>query len=174
MLQRGMRSFSVVQLGLGQLAHLRVGQQQLGLGLGALRLAQLADARDHRLDVGQLLGGAGRSPRRRCPRSASRAARRRGAAMRSSLMARFIAAVRGQLRERDLAAARRCEVLHLGDAPRQLGVAEDHRGARADAVGALHPALEVAAIADLGADAGVPQRLEHVDRRRLGRLARPG
>ena len=39
------------QLGLGQLAHLRVGQQRLGLGLGAFGGAQVADARDHRLDV---------------------------------------------------------------------------------------------------------------------------
>ena len=41
----GIRSFRSRSSALGQLAHLRIGQQRLGFGLGALGGAQLADAR---------------------------------------------------------------------------------------------------------------------------------
>ena len=83
--------------------------------------------------------------------------------MRSSFGARFIAA-RGDLRQRHRLLFAGREVLHLRDAARDVVVAEDDRGARADAVGALHAAAKVAAIRHLGADAGVAQRLQHVER----------
>src|SRR6185437_3434548 len=89
------------------------------------------------------------------------------AAMRSSLKARSVPAMRsaeetGQLRHRHLLLRSRGEILHLCHPPRQLRIAQDHHGPRAGAVGALHPPLEVAAIADLGTDAGAAKRLQHL------------
>ena len=57
--QTGQAFLEVVELGLGEAAHFGVGEQGFGFGLRALGGAQLVDAFDDRLEVGELLAGAG-------------------------------------------------------------------------------------------------------------------
>ena len=136
---------------------------------GALRVAQLADAGDDRLDVGQLLGCtriglAGQAFAEHRPHSSARGA------MRSSLREKLIGA-RDELRQRHSLLLARCQILELRHAPRDLRLAQDDGGPRAAAVRALHAALEIAAIGHLGADSGVAERLQHLDGGRFGHLS---
>ena len=169
----GMRSFSAVQLGLGELAHLRVGEQGFGLCLGAARrrAARRRARRAARCRTAPWMpriGLAGQA-------LAQHRAQFVGAAtIRSSLREKLIAAAR-QLRQRRPPAARRLPRSLSCATPRATSVSpEDDGGPRADAVGALHAALDVAAIGHLGADAGVAERLQHLDRRALRPPRPPG
>ena len=170
MLQRRDALLQVAQFGFGQLAHLRIGEQRLGVVLGAFGGAQVADARHHRLDVGQLLrrldiGLAGQALRQHVAQLVGA----RGDAV--ELRRKVHAQARGDLRQRHRLLLAGRQVLHLRHAARDVVVADDHRGACADPVGALHPPPQIAAIRHLGTDAGVAQRLQDVERRRLRAVA---
>src|SRR5690242_1587932 len=54
---------------------------------------------------------------------------------------------------------------------RQLVLAQDHRRARADLVGALHAAADIAGIAEIDDKAGSAQLMRELERRRLALLA---
>ena len=66
--------------------------------------------------------------------------------------------MRGELRQSHRLLLAGCEILHLRHAARDVVIAEDDRGAGADAVGAFQSPAQVAAIGHLRADAGMPQR----------------
>ena len=151
--RRDSGSFSSSQFGLGQFAHLGVGQQRLGFGLRPLGVAQFADASHHRLDFGQFLGGldvslAGHALGQH--RAQFVGAGGDPVEFRSPDSCRQFMRSRARSPPASPPPARRCQVLHLRHALRQIVVAQNHRGAGADAVGALHAAAQVAAIRHLG------------------------
>ncbi len=159
-----------VQLGLCQLAQLGIAEQRLGLGLRAFGGAQLVDARDHRLELGQFagcmdIGFAGQAlgqsraqllgPRGDPVQLWGQAhVRRSGTSSSGTAVCSPVA--------RSFTWATPCANVILAD---------DDGGAGTDAVGALHAATEIAAIGHLGADAGVAERLQQAERGGFRRLA---
>ena len=78
----------------------------------------------------------------------------------------------GQSVERDLALLAAVEVAQCRDAARQLVVAEQDRGARADPVGPPHAALQIAGIAEIDDQPGIAQLFGQRQQRGLRRPRR--